>query len=88
MSDACTFKLGPKRYYRFNAGDYDREKSTPKFCFEISAPAHVKPLVEVKQFLIKTGDGHLWCWDFDNSSDWPILITVKKNGEIVPYMEV
>lgn len=82
-----TFVLKAKQKFRYNAGSYDRERHTPVYTLEVGSP--FQHLIEIKQSLIKTADGHLWIWDIENRSDslLPAFFTVKKDGQPVPRLD-
>jgi hypothetical protein len=79
----CSFVLNPGQKKRCNAGFYDRENCKPHYELFVEVPEHVRHQVETKQFLIKTGDGHLWIWDLNNESTWPAIITITSDGKLI-----
>jgi hypothetical protein len=84
-----TFLLKPKQKFRYDAGPYDRERHTPVYTIEVSAPSHVRQLLMIRDSLIETADGYLWIWDIENGSDslLPAFFTVKKDGQPVARLE-
>lgn len=47
-----TFQLSARGKARHNAGPYDEKSRTPMYEIEISIPADVRHLVDVRQFLM------------------------------------
>jgi hypothetical protein len=78
-----TFELSPGKKTRYSAGTYDRDKMQPRYTIEISAPVHVKNLIEVKQFLLQNAGGFEWAYDIHNKSTWPAFIIIKKNDVLL-----
>lgn len=79
-----SYLLEPGRSHRCNAGSYDIRTGKPAYRIHVSVPSHVRHQVKQEQFLIRTGDGHLWIWDVKNESSWPAVITVTRDGEKIP----
>ncbi len=78
-----TFVLYKRVKYTFNAGEYDPKTQTPRYSFQMRTQAHVGHMVNVKDYRIQTAGGDLQMWEVDNQSDWPVIVTIKRDGELI-----
>ena len=60
-----------------------KEKATPRYSIEVSAPGHVRHEIHVTQFLMGTEGNYTWVWDIENRSTWPAFIIIKKDGVLL-----
>lgn len=78
-----SFILPAGKKTRYVAGPYDTETRMPRYEISISAPLHVRDLVEVNPIMLGSPDDCRLGWDIHNKSSWRIYVTITKDGDIV-----
>ncbi|MDA3871634.1 MAG: hypothetical protein PF551_04695 [Candidatus Marinimicrobia bacterium] len=79
-----SYYIEPGKKIQRVAGPYDIKTHKPQYSIEVNYPSHVKNQVEQKTFIIENSRNYFWAWKVVNNSNWPIFVTVKRDGIVIP----
>ena len=76
-----SFCVMPKQKMVHIAGPFDVKTSTPCYEIESNGPPYDNHKLEITRVLAGTPDNRQVGWQINNKSDYPVFITIKKDGQ-------